>query len=166
MSVSVVVVTRRRRQLLAALLASLRKQTHPCQQVLVVDHAAERDVEDLTLACGVDYVCAAGLSLGAARQVGVEKATGEFIAFIDDDCIPDSDWLEELTRPLLLTSKPLGVQGMTVPEPGPIGSHAIHVTRPDGLFRTCNIAYRRKVLDSPVRDRGRRWIRYAFSRMV
>lgn len=34
---------------------------------------------------------------GAARQIGVEKAEGEYLAFIDSDCIPDKNWLKTLT---------------------------------------------------------------------
>ncbi len=33
---------------------------------------------------------------GAARQIGVEHAEGEYLAFTDGDCIPDRDWLKNL----------------------------------------------------------------------
>jgi GT2 family glycosyltransferase len=33
---------------------------------------------------------------GAARNTGARAANGEVLAFIDDDCIPPSDWLENL----------------------------------------------------------------------
>jgi glycosyltransferase involved in cell wall biosynthesis len=35
-------------------------------------------------------------TVGGARQIGVENATGEFIAFTDSDCIPERNWLEGL----------------------------------------------------------------------
>lgn len=31
-----------------------------------------------------------------ARNEGIKKATGDLIAFIDDDCVPPPDWLEKL----------------------------------------------------------------------
>ncbi len=33
---------------------------------------------------------------GAARQIGVEQAEGEYLAFTDGDCIPRKDWLKNL----------------------------------------------------------------------
>ena len=33
---------------------------------------------------------------GAARQIGVEHAEGEYLAFTDGDCIPGKDWLKNL----------------------------------------------------------------------
>lgn len=38
-------------------------------------------------------------SLGRSRNIGVECAGGEIVAFIDDDAIPRADWLEKLITP-------------------------------------------------------------------
>jgi cellulose synthase/poly-beta-1,6-N-acetylglucosamine synthase-like glycosyltransferase len=37
-------------------------------------------------------------TVGGARQVGVEHARGDYVAFTDADCIPRKDWLENLVR--------------------------------------------------------------------
>jgi cellulose synthase/poly-beta-1,6-N-acetylglucosamine synthase-like glycosyltransferase len=35
---------------------------------------------------------------GAARNLGASKAKGSFLAFTDDDCLPDQDWLKSLEK--------------------------------------------------------------------
>ena len=34
------------------------------------------------------------------RNMGVRKAKGEIIVFIDSDCVPQKNWLTELTKPI------------------------------------------------------------------
>ncbi|MGD1852195.1 MAG: glycosyltransferase [Cyanophyceae cyanobacterium] len=42
----------------------------------------------------------------AARNCGILQAKGEFFAFLDGDCRPASDWLENLIQPFLAGSPP------------------------------------------------------------
>ncbi len=51
-------------------------------------------------------------TVGGARKVGVEKATGYYVAFTDADCIPETDWLENLIKEL--KDDIVGVGGATV----------------------------------------------------
>jgi len=37
-------------------------------------------------------------TVGGARQIGVENANGDYIAFTDADCIPEINWLENLIK--------------------------------------------------------------------
>jgi len=37
-------------------------------------------------------------TVGGARQIGVENALGDYIAFTDADCIPEKKWLENLIK--------------------------------------------------------------------
>ena len=101
--VSVVVPTCRRNELLRRCLAALAAQRMSPEQyeIVVADDAANRDtrqqVDDFAERCGaaVRYV-AVGPRHGpaAARNCGWRTARGEIIAFTDDDCIPQPDWLQ------------------------------------------------------------------------
>ncbi|MGH7565821.1 MAG: glycosyltransferase family 2 protein, partial [Gemmatimonadota bacterium] len=54
-----------------------------------------------------------GSGPGLARNRGAEEARGEILVFLDDDCVPDPDWLAELD--LALAASPgAGVGGHTV----------------------------------------------------
>jgi glycosyltransferase involved in cell wall biosynthesis len=145
--VSVIVVTKNRPQLLEGTLQALNAQTWSRQEVVVVDHGGNTETRAVALRSGAKYVVANG-SLAAARQTGVDSSSGEIVAFTDDDCLPDREWLEALVGSLGTDRNLLGVQGRTVAENGPIGSHTVQVSRPNSLYQTCNIAYRRKVLDA------------------
>lgn len=71
------VIPSRHGNLAGALLAAVESQTRPALEVLCV-HDAERR--------GPAW----------ARNQGVARAKGDYVAFLDDDCIPPEDWLERL----------------------------------------------------------------------
>lgn len=86
---------------------------------------------------------------GPARNAGWRAAIGRNIVFTDDDCRPDPGWLHALLGGLERFDV---AQGRTMPDQtnlrqiGPFG-HTIQVEGETGLYETCNIAYRREVLE-------------------
>src|SRR5439155_310909 len=112
------------------------------REIVVVDHAGTLEIPD----DDVRVIHATDTTLGGARQRGVSASGGHVVAFTDDDCLPHPGWLEKLVEALQLNRTWWGVQGRTLAEPGPFGSHAVRVTRPNTLFQTSNIAYRRDAL--------------------
>lgn len=99
---------------------SVLDQTYePIEAVLVVDgnervcertHAEFDDVDAVTIHCNDTNQ---GLSYSRTR--GVEKATGDVIAFLDDDAIAEPDWVEQLVRGYEETDA-IAVGGRMVPE--------------------------------------------------
>jgi GT2 family glycosyltransferase len=85
----------------------------------------------------------------AARNLGWRAAMASVVAFIDDDCLPEPGWLGALVR--ALTSSDVA-QGLTEVKPselhgsGPFARYIV-VTEFSWKFETCNIAYRREVLE-------------------
>jgi GT2 family glycosyltransferase len=96
--VSVVVPVRNGVPKIARCLQALFEQTLQPYEVIVVDgHSTDSTVEvagkfPVTITYE-DYK-----TVGGARQVGVEHARGDYVAFTDADCIPRKDWLENLVR--------------------------------------------------------------------
>jgi GT2 family glycosyltransferase len=99
-SVSVVVCTHadERWEDLRAAVASIAAQTvKPRDTIIVVDHnprLLERAQRELSGVLVVENHGGSGAS--AARNAGVAVASGEIVAFIDDDAIAEPDWLEML----------------------------------------------------------------------
>ncbi len=100
---SIVVPTYRRPDLLNRCLAALVVQNlDPADyEVIVADNAADletkQEVEKWSAGSGrrVRYLAAAHApGPAAARNVGWQAAGGEIIAFTDDDCVPQPNWLE------------------------------------------------------------------------
>ncbi|HEX8992587.1 MAG TPA: glycosyltransferase family A protein [Anaerolineales bacterium] len=139
--VSAVIVTRDRDHLLQHALESLTLQSWQRLEIIVVDHANRPETRSVAERFEAKWVPAPGVTLAAARQVGVDSARGEIVAFMDDDCVASGRWVEALVHAFQRDRELRGVQGRTQAEPGPVGWHAISVKRESVLFETCNIAY-------------------------
>jgi glycosyltransferase involved in cell wall biosynthesis len=103
-SCTVIVPTFDRPRALAACLDGLTDLDYPKDrlQVVVVDDGSQPPAttsshgERPTL--GIELVRQHHAGPAAARNRGAERATGELLAFIDDDCVPRSDWLRRLAE--------------------------------------------------------------------
>ncbi|WP_067052371.1 glycosyltransferase [Methanofollis ethanolicus] len=96
--ISVVVPVRNGVPKIERCLQALLNQTLQPYEIIVVDgHSTDATVEIArkfqTRVVFEDYG-----TVGGARQVGVEEAGGDYVAFTDADCIPQKDWLENLVR--------------------------------------------------------------------
>ncbi|HEY1386771.1 MAG TPA: glycosyltransferase [Dongiaceae bacterium] len=96
-TVSLVICTRDRPRELARCLASLPRQTRLPDQILVVDNASQSDEpRQAAIAAGVDYVREDRPGLDIARNTGAMRATGDIVAYTDDDVELHPRWLERL----------------------------------------------------------------------
>jgi len=155
MLVSVVVPTFRRPDLLQRCLAALHRQQFPqCEfEVVVADDAADEATRQLIESRQSPFFSACYIPVNghhgpaAARNAGWRAARGQFIAFTDDDCIPDSGWLSAGLQPFADPTV-VAVTGQTiVPLPRFPTDHDLNTA---GLerseFLTANCFCRRAVL--------------------
>jgi glycosyltransferase involved in cell wall biosynthesis len=119
--VSVVVATRDRAVQLEACLASLVRLEYPAFEVLVVDNAPADDSTRRMVAdrFGTDprvrYVPESRPGASHARNQGTRAATGEIVAFTDDDAVVDRHWLAALVRGFTGDPRVMCVAGLTLP---------------------------------------------------
>ena len=98
MRASVVINTYNRQKSLARTLDSLRYQTFTEFEVIVVNGPSTDGTEELLSRwAGLIRIeqCAERI-LGKSRNVGINAAAGDVVAFIDDDAIPEPVWLQTL----------------------------------------------------------------------
>jgi glycosyltransferase involved in cell wall biosynthesis len=95
-SISVVIPTFDRPELLVSAVTSVLAQTSPADEVLVVDNGTTA-VPDALLSAGVHLLrIAPRAGVSAARNAGAAAATGEYVAFLDDDDRWDPAYLAEV----------------------------------------------------------------------
>lgn len=118
---SVVVATRDRPDRLAECLAALARQDHPSFEVIVVDNAPATNATADLLESGVTgladlrYAREDCPGTSRARNRGLHLANGEFVAFLDDDAVPDPSWLAETARGFSVGSNVACVNGLILP---------------------------------------------------
>jgi GT2 family glycosyltransferase len=101
---------------LAAAVASAHEQTVPAHQVIVVaDHNDDLLERARRAFAGTTVLPNAGeRGLSGARNSGVAAATGDVVAFLDDDATATPDWIERLSAPFA-DERVLGVGGAIDP---------------------------------------------------
>jgi GT2 family glycosyltransferase len=100
LSVAAIVVSHAQADLLARSLAALSEQTHPIQQVVVVETAGDQTSIDLALSFGFSAIEPGPLKLGAAIQAGINSLseTPGWIWVLHEDAIPEPDALKYLSQ--------------------------------------------------------------------
>ncbi len=88
---------------LPALLACLRTQTYPNFECLLIDNNSNDRTSELLKAAESENFRSLNQSRiqssYAARNLGIQNATGEIVAFTDADCRPEPNWLANLIQP-------------------------------------------------------------------
>ena len=157
--VSVVVCTYNGSRTIRDCLDGASRLAYPDYEVIVVDDGSS----DATAVIARQYDCrliqTENRGLASARNSGLAAATGDIIAYLDDDAYPDPDWLTYLAATFLRTGY-AGVGGPNIAPPGdgPIAEcvarapggpvHVLVTDREAEHIPGCNMAFRKSCLDA------------------
>ena len=98
--VSVVVVSRGRADALERCLIGISQlQYTPFEVVVVADPAGIKAAQSFTFSDALKLVPFDQANISEARNLGIAQAAGEIVAFIDDDAVPEPQWLHHLVAP-------------------------------------------------------------------
>ena len=111
--ISIVIPTRNSQAVLKECLQSIKHLNYPQErlEVLIVDGLSTDDTRKIAAASGATIVINHKKATTAARNLGFEKAKGDLIAYSDDDCIFDENWLENSLKYFRVDEKIAGVTG-------------------------------------------------------
>lgn len=100
LTASVVVVSQNRPDALFRCLTGLSQIDYPHVEIIVVaDARSTPAIARAGLGDVVRLIPCDAPNISAARNLGVAQATGDVVAFIDDDAVPEPRWLSHLIAP-------------------------------------------------------------------
>jgi GT2 family glycosyltransferase len=171
--VTIVIPSYRRSDRLPGLMDALAAQTFPADEfeVIAVDNCSGDDTWETltTLSATVPFsmrLLQTEVNQGPApaRNLGWRSAESSIVVFLDDDCLPDPEWLAGGVA-VMRADESLGVLQGRVRTPhdfNPVGMpnwyHCQIIDGPTPYFEACNIFYRRAALeDTQGFDEGIGW---------
>jgi O-antigen biosynthesis protein len=155
--VSVVVCSYNGGTTLRQCLESLLAIDYPDYEVILVDDGSTDETKEIAARFpSVRTIHGPNRGLSAARNIGLEAATGSIVAYTDSDCFADPHWLTQLVYQLERTGAD-GVGGPNLtPDDGPLAAcvaaspgQPTHVLEDDQTAEHvpgCNMAFRRDAL--------------------
>lgn len=176
-TLSVIIPTYQRETVLCDTLDSVLAQDYPHYEVVVVDQTqthqpdTQRRLTELAQAGHITLYTVSWASLPAARNLGIERSSGEIVLFIDDDVVLPPGYLQAHARTFVEQPEVGAVAGRVFdrmklaeqkdleidylpPEamdPGIAWYHLdlVHTTQPQQVLtaRGCNMSFRRVLFD-------------------
>jgi len=157
--VSVVVCTYNGSRTISECLDALTRLDYPDYEVIVVDDGSTDGAAAIARRYACRLIQTENRGLSSARNAGLGAATGEIVAYLDDDASPDPHWLTYLAA-TFLSSSHAGVGGPNVAPPGdgPIAEcvarapggpvHVLLTDREAEHIPGCNMAFRKACLEA------------------
>jgi GT2 family glycosyltransferase len=155
--VTVVVCSHNGSATIGECLDGIRGLDYPSVETIVVDDGSADSTAAIARAAGATVITTPNRGLSSARNTGLSTASGEVVAYIDDDATPDPHWLRYAVATLLETSHaccggpniPPGGQGVVGDAVAEAPGGPIHVLLSDSVAEHlpgCNMVFWRQRL--------------------
>ncbi len=152
---SVIIPTYHRNDLLAKCLDCIAPgvQTLPAEQyeVIVTDDGSQTTAKDMIVQYYPWAKWVAGPRKGPAanRNNGTQHAQGRWLAFTDDDCLPDSRWLEAYAKAITNETSCFIFEGRVyVDRPRQTLAEKSPINESGGYLWSCNFAIEKQIFES------------------
>jgi GT2 family glycosyltransferase len=155
--ISVLICTYNGARTLEETCAAVARLEYPNFETIVVDDGSTDDSAEIARRHGFRVISTENRGLSSARNTALEAASGEIVAFIDDDAIPDRQWLTYLADTFARTDfAAVGGPNLPVPGDGPVADavaaapgnpiHVLVTDRDAEHIPGCNSAFRADAL--------------------
>jgi glycosyltransferase involved in cell wall biosynthesis len=159
MRASVIIPCRNGERIVAEAVRSALAQTEPPLEILVVDDASTDGTARAARSAGARVLrTEARRNAGGARNIGIEAASGDILAFLDADVTAPPDWLARVRADLEGDPGIVAVGGRVASgRPGLFGDLDLYLNHSEwiggrasfkGLIPTLGVAYRREAVGS------------------
>jgi O-antigen biosynthesis protein len=157
--ISVIVCTFNGSGTLSQCLESLLRLDYVNYEVIVVNDGSTDTTAKIAQSYGFRVITTANRGLSSARNTGLKAATGEIVAYIDDDAYADPHWLRYLAGTFMNT-RHVGVGGPNIAPPGDgtiaecvahSPGNPVHILLSDSEAEHipgCNMAFRKAALEA------------------
>ena len=98
--ISIIIPTYKDTDLLTLCLEQLKLQTYPMDsfEIVIINNGAITDLDRLTLSSNAKVIYEPNPGSYSARNSGVKVARGQIIGFVDADCLPHINWIENAVK--------------------------------------------------------------------
>ncbi|WP_348261602.1 glycosyltransferase [Telmatobacter sp. DSM 110680] len=163
LTVTIVICSRNRPELLRECLQAVSNLDPKPDEVLVVDNTqGDMDTENAAAAFGARYTIEPVVGLSRARNRGLVESSTNIVAYLDDDAIPEHNWLGVLMAPFEDDNLAASTGRVVTPD----SDHQLRIPRtlsncdPDwfeistfgGMGLGSNMAFRKSACPQPMFD--------------
>lgn len=157
--ISVVVCTYNGSRTIRECCEGLQRVQYPNFEVIIVNDGSTDATAKIVSEFAYRVISTSNMGLSHARNLGMQAATGEIVAYLDDDAIPDTHWLTYLAAAFARTQH-VGIGGpnVTIKEDGWIAEcignspgNPTHILLSDEVAEHipgCNMAFRKSALEA------------------
>ena len=146
-----VIVPMYRGEYITKLVEHLNKQNLKDFEVIIVDSGENRgDAIHNLCDFKLKYLFKGDIGAAKARNIGIQYARGDIIAFTDDDCQPDADWLMN-AKSYFENDSLVGLEGYIYTDASKINDPKYRIVTNRGFegigFMTANLFIRRDIVE-------------------